>query len=372
MTKKLAVLSGKGGSGKTSLCLSFASLLSTCGIKTLLIDCDLSTNGAAYFFENRLNSDKNIYSILGLINEPFSLDEQQKSVVSIQESFDFVPSVSAIDGSIAAYTDGFLFSYSSLEDLIKNYEVVIFDCQAGYSDILKEILPNVDETLFVMEADAISSASIRSLHLKIGSLLNRQSFQVFNKMTKEEYDIYNKISGGTLFMNIESVLFDWRIRKAFALSQIPTIDAVGYGFYEQIFNICKVLFPEEENMERMSYFSKKILMKKIQEEKSNLIEKLEMAKNTSRLKRTKMLPQLTMFYLVSVFSIILWVFLRKDGHLLNLFDYKIDLLVFVAFASSLLAAMTSIYVKKLLDSKDSIFTLKKQLSDIEKKEQMYM
>lgn len=59
MCKTVSFLSGKGGSGKTTLALSMASMLSRFGIKVLLIDCDLSTNGATYFYEEKLSSKKN-------------------------------------------------------------------------------------------------------------------------------------------------------------------------------------------------------------------------------------------------------------------------------------------------------------------------
>ena len=51
----LSLLSGKGGSGKTTMALSMSVLLSECGVKTLLIDCDLTTNGATYFYEDDLS-----------------------------------------------------------------------------------------------------------------------------------------------------------------------------------------------------------------------------------------------------------------------------------------------------------------------------
>lgn len=56
--KTLALISGKGGSGKTTLGLSLASLLSSCNIKVLLVDCDLSTNGATYFYEKNCQRAK--------------------------------------------------------------------------------------------------------------------------------------------------------------------------------------------------------------------------------------------------------------------------------------------------------------------------
>ena len=124
--------------------------------------------------------------------------------------------------------------------------MIIFDCQAGYTDVLKLILPITDINLVVMEADAISSAAIRSLYLKIRDLLNEKKiYQVFNKATDEEYTLYSKISGGTVFTNIETVRFDWKIRKAFSVAEIPNMKKSSAGYGVQIFGICRILFREE-------------------------------------------------------------------------------------------------------------------------------
>ena len=121
--------------------------------------------------------------------------------------------------------------------------MIIFDCQAGYTDVLKLILPITDINLVVMEADAISSAAIRSLYLKIRDLLNEKKiYQVFNKATDEEYTLYSKISGGTVFTNIETVRFDWKIRKAFSVAEIPNMKKSSADYGVQIFGICRILF----------------------------------------------------------------------------------------------------------------------------------
>ena len=58
MSTSIALMSGKGGSGKTSLALTIASILSECDIKVLMIDCDMATNGATYFFETIHHKDR--------------------------------------------------------------------------------------------------------------------------------------------------------------------------------------------------------------------------------------------------------------------------------------------------------------------------
>lgn len=372
MTKKLAVLSGKGGSGKTSLSLCIANLLSTCEIKTLLIDCDFSTNGATYFFETFLDSSESYYSVKGLINAPFP-DEKDNKVISIHKYFDFIPSVSKIGETPIDSIDALFFTNDIFNHISKNYDVIIFDCQAGYSDVLKEILTGIDETLFVMEADTISSASIRSLYLKIGNLLTgkRKSYQVFNKVTSEEYEIYNKISGGTFFTNIESVLFDWTIRKAFALSQIPSLEKVSVRFYEQLLNICNVLFAESYYIEKLNNFSKKIISKKIQEEKFQLRDKISSLHNINKRKKYRILTITAVIYIIVIIVFTNVFFLDKYVCLFELIDKKTVFLLSSAFIGFFGISLLLDMITDLLKKRNEEIDYKRKLSSLEEDEKNY-
>ena len=283
MSKSLALLSGKGGSGKTTIALSIASMLASCGIKVLLIDCDLVTNGATYFYENKLtdNNGKTIsfYKILS----KDSIENCQ--VLTVNQFMDFIPSVIKItEENAESYVyhkddDSKLLDFN--KTFCKHYDVVLYDCQAGYTDILKLLLPLVDANLVVMEADAISSSSIRSLHLKVGNILNgKKVYQIFNKASKEEYAIYSKVSGGTVFTNIETVKFDWKIRKEFSLAQIPNMESTSANYGEQVYNICKVLFKEETIQEKLKTYKVAIQLNRAKEEKDKLEAEInELSKN---------------------------------------------------------------------------------------------
>ena len=253
-------------------------------------------------------------------------------------------------------------------NIIDKYEVVIFDCQAGYSDILEQILPNVDETLFVMEADAISSSSIRSLHLKIGNFLTRKSYQVFNKVTTEEYEIYNKISGGTLFANIESVLFDWTIRKAFALSQIPTVEDVSYNFYEQILNICKVLFGEAIYSEKIESFSKSLAKKKIAEERKDLLQKLSVKKALAKNNRVKLLMYMSIAYGMAAFIFVYYILLRREHFLGSIVDIS---LICISMASVIIVIFMSFFAGKVNNRGESISEIQRKLDELDAKAEKY-
>ncbi|MCD7904962.1 MAG: AAA family ATPase [Clostridiales bacterium] len=97
MSNVLALLSGKGGSGKTTLALSMSSILSSCDIKVLLIDCDLNTNGATYFYENKLSEFNgkilSFYDILFYSSNSSFAFYDEKQVVKINKFMDFIPSI---------------------------------------------------------------------------------------------------------------------------------------------------------------------------------------------------------------------------------------------------------------------------------------
>ena len=376
MVKKLAILSGKGGSGKTSLSLCITNLLSSCGIKTLLVDCDLSTNGATFFFEDFLDNSENIFSISNSIhlrnfsknnnsNDSVINTSKQKKVISIKENFDFIPSISNIDGSIVKKFEDEFIPFSIFNSIIDNYDVIIFDCQAGFSYILLDLLPNVDETLFVMEADAISSSSIRSLHLKIGSLLSRKAYQVFNKVSTDEYRVYNKISGGTFFTNIESILFDWSIRKAFALSQVPSIDNVSYRFYEQILSICKVLFGENSYLEKINLFSKAISQRKIAEEKKELFEMLREKRILAKSNRRKLFLGISIVYGLATFIFVYASILNKSSISLD----TTDIAALVISMITIIILFITIFITKRINNYGySISEIQNELEKLEEKE----
>lgn len=296
MSKILALLSGKGGSGKTTLALSIASMMSNCGIDVLLVDCDLSTNGATYFYENRLaEQNGTVVSFYELLFNTNSAGNEH--LIRINDFMDFMPSILQITKkNTNSYTynekdSGILDRFK--EKFADKYDAILFDCQAGYTDILKLVLPIVDINLFVMEADAISSSAIRSLYLKIGDYINEKKvYQVFNKATDEEYKIYSKLSGGTVFTNIETVMFDWKIRKAFSIAEIPDMENTSASYGVQIYNISKVLFKERDIQNKLHKYEVVIELNKNLEEEESLKQKIESLKSDRLYKKNKVTKEM--------------------------------------------------------------------------------
>ncbi len=374
MCRSISLLSGKGGSGKTTLALSIASMLSSCGIKVLLIDCDLSTNGATYFYEDKLAKQKkqitSFYDIL-FKNQAKNTKVDDYNFVSINDSYDFLPSITKITKkNNRIYTfknDGGFTFYNNVKD---TYDVILFDCQAGYTDVLKLILPIMDINLVVMEADAISSAAIRSLYLKIGDDINEKNiYQVFNKASQEEYDIYSKVSGGTAFTNIETIKFDWKIRKAFSVKQIPDMENTSASYGEQIYSICSILFPNDEIKEKLKTFITLLKIHRCKEEELRVQNTLTDLKRQYKSRNKKAIRSVSYIFLLMIcIAFCVVFFFGVENHLFN------NNIIFVPIIMSLLTLVVSFInifdVNK--DKKDFYKDINKaemQLKNIEYKKQ---
>lgn len=282
MSTSIAFLSGKGGSGKTTLALSISNLLCRCEARTLLVDCDLSTNGATYFYETQLaNWDKlERYALHSFRDIIISDSDRIIEPYSIAPNLDFIPSIIGV-------SERNLFVESSNDNLPRihkldrffdwiqqNYDVVIFDCQAGYTELLNKLLPFMDVDIFVMEADSISAAAMRNLHLKTGNYLSQaRLYQIFNKATPEEFEVYSKIVG-TFFTNIGTLLFDWKIRQAFSRSQVPDIENTSSKYGLDLCEICKIIFSNNDILERIKHFYKQLCFKQLEEKRQQIEDKL--------------------------------------------------------------------------------------------------
>lgn len=321
MSTAVAFLSGKGGSGKTTLALSMADLLCRCGVNTLLVDCDLSTNGATYFYEAQLNEWNGSNAPALSFYDLLRLDDTAIFVtLEIKPQLDFIPSVPEISGKCLKAGEESVSDVKRrlskfIERAKRNYDVVLFDCQAGYSEFLPALLPQVDVDLFVLEADNISSSAMRSLHLKIGDYLGSAGlYQVFNKATQEEFKIYSKIVG-TFFTNIGTLLFDWKIRQAFSRSQVPDIESASVKYGLDLCDICKVMFRDRTTQSRLNHFYASIRrqeVKRKQEQVKHELKKLSRSRSFGR-GASALLAGLLIIAAGAIAMILCWIGMGYDG-----------------------------------------------------------
>lgn len=268
----LAMLSGKGGAGKTSLSLMLASMMSASGFKTLLVDCDMSTHGLTYFFEGELNKEVlSLVDCVGLSSESTSYDKKcpdlsidldglseltsydkkdsDLSLIPVDELCFCIPSIYRV-------TDETDYNKTVCERAIRwivstysdDYDMIIFDGQAGYSPFVQAIANVSDAILFVMELDSVTVSATRVLYRKLcmeseAEINEQRLFQVINKLDGKDKEIFSKVITGTMFTNLSPVSFDWSIRRAFAECHIPSMSYTNNELLLNISSIMKQMFP---------------------------------------------------------------------------------------------------------------------------------
>ena len=344
MADSLAIISGKGGSGKTTLAISLAQLLSSCGKRVLLADCDMSTHGATYFFEGMLSNKNKYHTVVGLLSKP-SQENDKLEFLNVSESIWFLPSCVDFPSK-----NNF---HNGLDDTHWNYfynvvskmdfDVVIYDCQAGYSVVTEIVTKYSNKNLAIIEADAISASSLRVLYAQLSENLDRgNTYQIFNKITKEEQDVYSKLTHGTLFTNLSPILFDWSVRKAFITNELPDIDASNPILTNSVYDLAIALFPNYRNdMREFLLNIKKDILAKLEDDASSV--RSDMRKRMIEM-YTTIIPALLSFMGV-VITTLLFLERGVDSPILLIDNYMFFMLITVLL-TMFLASFMSLLLKR--------------------------
>lgn len=220
----ICLMSGKGGVGKTGLSINIANFVSTFKKRVLLIDCDLSTNGATAFFrlnntirekirEDNLSFQKLMSFILNDIS--FNHVENQKeeifynmdnffegSIFEIKNDFSFIPA--KLENEIfneQELTDNRIHKIEErLEHIFalwrNSYDIIILDCGAGYN-ILNNLLKNyANRICLVMENSDISRIATRKSLEDLFSNIGIESITCCINMIKSSKTNY--VRGGLI------------------------------------------------------------------------------------------------------------------------------------------------------------------------------
>lgn len=383
MSTTISFISGKGGTGKTTFTLSVADLLWKCGINTLIVDCDLVTNGATYFFEPLLEKiqDQNsevVYSLSDIVFADSS--SMQIKIVKVREQenqkakLDCIPSVPGFSTeeshdlqrlrSSFLYTDSFDKFVLWAKD---NYEVILFDCQAGYSFMLDSLLPLMDINIFVMEADAVSASSMRNLYTKTHKFIkDAANFQVFNKVSIEDFDVYSHIKE-VFFPNAGTILFDPKVRDAFSTAEIPNLEIMSKRFGKEICTVCINSISEKKIKLLLQEY---LIHLKLLEEKEKYDEANDKLKDLTVENKSDLQVGLSVFSAVLCMAIVLFTVLYRfsiavmnTSIFLGLFC---TLSIFIAILSVLLSFSSKEYRKNKRKLEQDMRNAQKEIKRLEK------
>jgi flagellar biosynthesis protein FlhG len=144
-----AVVSGKGGVGKTNLALNLGYALHRGGHRVLLMDCDLGLANLDVLLG--LTPDKNLQDLLSPDTRPDDV------VVPIEPGgFDFLPSASGVPELIDLDEDVQALLFERLNALIGGYDFLLLDLGAGISRTVLRFAAMTRERLVVITPEPTS------------------------------------------------------------------------------------------------------------------------------------------------------------------------------------------------------------------------
>jgi flagellar biosynthesis protein FlhG len=265
VTKFVAVTSGKGGVGKSTISANLAFALHELGFKVGLFDADIGLANLDVIL--RVNAKKNILHVLkGEV-------EFKDIIIKIEENFYLIPGESGDE--ILKYSDEFMFDrFANSLNTLNDLDFLIIDTGAGIGKEVQTFLDAVDEVLVITAPEPAAITDAYAM-VKVLSEKRDRIFLLLNQVDnqKEANSIYQKISNvakSNIQKNIKLQLIGYLkkdniIQKASIKRYLFTKDNPLSTPSEQIFIIAKkiaqilerkVLVEQETGLSR---FFKKIL-----------------------------------------------------------------------------------------------------------------
>ena len=185
-TKFLAVTSGKGGVGKSTISANLAYVLHSLGFKVALFDADIGLANLDVLL--KVNTKKNILHVLkGEV-------EFKDIVIEVEKDFYLIPGDSGDE--ILKYNDEFMFEkFSNDIAQLDDLDFLIIDTGAGIGKEVQTFLLAADEVIVVTVPEPAAITDAYAM-VKVLSEKKDRIFLLMNEVNsqKEANNIYQKIS----------------------------------------------------------------------------------------------------------------------------------------------------------------------------------
>jgi chromosome partitioning protein len=161
---RVAIISQKGGVGKTTTAVNMAAYLADLGYKTLLIDADAQANSTISFGINSNNLEKTFYDFL-VTEIPLELVVKP----TMLQQLDIVPSndnLYAADLDLSQLDDGNRYDvlFRKLEKCGREYDFTIIDSPPQLGPLSLNIMRAADALIVPLKADFLAMSGLAILY----------------------------------------------------------------------------------------------------------------------------------------------------------------------------------------------------------------
>lgn len=220
----VAVTSGKGGVGKSSISVNLAILMQRMQQRVLLIDADVHLGNVDFILGLRPR-----YTIADVVRRQVDLDE---AIISAPGGMDILPASAAVP-ELLAMEDSLLRRLAgAFARFQSQYDVVLVDTGAGISQMVLSFVFGADKVMLIATGDPASMADAYAMIKVIRTMDGTMPILMTTNMTatyKEGDDIFKKMNlmvnkflhgsieyGGNLLRD-DQVAHSVRVQRPFAL-----------------------------------------------------------------------------------------------------------------------------------------------------------
>jgi len=206
-TRRIAVISGKGGVGKTVITANLAATLAASGHRVLVLDADLGLANIDII----LGVDPQ-YTIQDLFRGSCRLDDV---LITTPNGFDLLPAGSGLQEDTALSKIMTENMESLLVELEGRYDIILFDVGAGLGDIVLYFANLAHQILVIVTPEPTSMMDAYASIKVLKQLYERNDFLLVVNQTNPEHPLQ---TGTTVANHLQNV-----ISKFIGVNQIPQV-----------------------------------------------------------------------------------------------------------------------------------------------------
>lgn len=218
--KSIAVVSGKGGVGKSNFSMNFASLLVNSGKKVVILDMDIGMGNIHILIGKTVQS-----SLTDFLDGKMTLDEV---MFEGPNGLQYISGGSGMTSLVEWSPQMFSKLIEGFEELQKRFDYILFDMGAGASPWSLELLTSVDEIIVISTAEptAIMDAysMMKYIHLKDA---DKQFYLLCNR-------VFNREEGEETLNRLQNAMQRFLQKDVMKLGSLPEDPAVRKAVREQV------------------------------------------------------------------------------------------------------------------------------------------
>ena len=270
--KSIAVLSGKGGTGKSTISASLGYILARCGFKTLLVDLDLFTHGITFYAlaQCRKKIDFTLTDLFLKTRKNMETMPQADHIPCIMVPNPFTDSNLFVLPSISPENpDNMELQYDREFDNISRFRVklkkiieqagnkygfeyIIIDTRGGTDHTSTGAALTADTFIMVTEADKPSwemgnflMDAIDEMEIREKNDVRRAGF-IINKNVLPSKSIERYLRKKWRIPHIGTIPLDRSAIRYFQENKVPVAESAACPFSREIFKIVRKIFVSEK------------------------------------------------------------------------------------------------------------------------------